>query len=169
MRDCDDVTMRERLPDLLHGQLGAADQAAVLAHVAACEECRAELEVLRAVRHELLAAPVTPVNVERVVSRLPAYRRRSFLARAVRAPAFQVAAAVVLLAGGAAAVLDRADTRPDTLVASAVPSGELAVGTLTDISDADLEVLLAELSRLEPVPSGEPDVVVVPAVRGGGE
>jgi len=96
MRDCSNVTMRERLPELLHDRLPADARAEVQRHLEGCADCRAELEILRHVR-AITRAP--SVDVAGIVSALPAYAstrtsRRAYLWRA--------AAAVVLLAGGAA-------------------------------------------------------------------
>ncbi|HVZ77544.1 MAG TPA: zf-HC2 domain-containing protein, partial [Gemmatimonadaceae bacterium] len=61
--------MRDLLPDLLNGTLDAGARAEVEAHVASCADCRAELDMLRAIRR---AAPQPAVNVARIVSALPA-------------------------------------------------------------------------------------------------
>jgi len=47
MTDCPNVEMRDRLPDLLHERLDPSTRAAVLAHVADCQDCDAELTLLR--------------------------------------------------------------------------------------------------------------------------
>jgi hypothetical protein len=57
MTDCPNVDVRERLPDLLQGALGPGLRAAVLAHVAQCADCAAELDVLRRAREVLPRAP----------------------------------------------------------------------------------------------------------------
>ncbi|HEY0994865.1 MAG TPA: zf-HC2 domain-containing protein, partial [Gemmatimonadaceae bacterium] len=66
MRDCVNGEVRDRLPDLLHGQLPMADRAAVLAHVSACAECTAELALLRELRGAMAVAPA--VDVSRIVA-----------------------------------------------------------------------------------------------------
>lgn len=50
MTDCSNAEMRDRLPDLLHEQLDPSARAAVMAHVAQCADCRAELTLLREAR-----------------------------------------------------------------------------------------------------------------------
>ncbi|PYP60840.1 MAG: hypothetical protein DMD26_18920, partial [Gemmatimonadetes bacterium] len=50
MTDCPNAEMRDRLPDLLHERLDASARAVVMAHVADCDDCRAELVVLREAR-----------------------------------------------------------------------------------------------------------------------
>jgi CubicO group peptidase (beta-lactamase class C family) len=88
--------MRDLLPELMHGTLGADAQRAVEAHVASCTECAEELALLRALRPALSRGPA--LNVERIAAAVQAR---------VRAPAWRaspwhiaVAAAVVLAAGG---------------------------------------------------------------------
>jgi anti-sigma factor RsiW len=69
MTECANVEMRERLPELAHERLSAADAASVEAHVSECSECAAELEVMRAV---IASAPQAPaINVAAIVARLP--------------------------------------------------------------------------------------------------
>ncbi|HEY9225546.1 MAG TPA: zf-HC2 domain-containing protein, partial [Gemmatimonadaceae bacterium] len=70
MNDCPDAEMRDRLPDLLHDRLSATERDAVTTHVAACVDCREELELLRDMETALLAA--TPrVDIAYVVNALP--------------------------------------------------------------------------------------------------
>lgn len=69
MTDCPNATVRDRLPDLLHGALDATTRAAVEAHVAGCADCTSELALLRAARGALARAP--EVDVARIVAALP--------------------------------------------------------------------------------------------------
>ena len=57
MNKCIDNEISEMLPDLLHGALGAEAMQRTEAHLATCEECRAELNVLRAVKSAAVFAP----------------------------------------------------------------------------------------------------------------
>lgn len=50
MTDCPNTEMRDLLPDLLHERLDTSARAAVMAHVASCAGCRAELTLLREAR-----------------------------------------------------------------------------------------------------------------------
>ena len=167
MRDCSNADMRDRLPDLLHGQLSAAQEAAVRAHVDACAECRAELAVLTLAR----SAAVAPrPDVSRIAGAIPAYRRPSALARLAGSPALR-AATVVLLLGGAAVVATgrTAGPRPqDTVAVAAAP--EIGIGdTFQDLSDSDLKALADELESLPAMLLEEPAEVVVPMTeRQGG-
>jgi anti-sigma factor RsiW len=103
MNKCIEVDIQEMLPDLLHGKLDASARARVEAHVASCEECTEELEVLRTVKSAAVFIP--PIDVDRVVRQIPPYR---LIVPAAQAPArtrvvsWLVAAslAVVVLGGG---------------------------------------------------------------------
>ena len=116
MTDCSNVEMRELLPDLLHDRLDAASRAVAQAHVAACEECAAELELLRRAQLAMRRAPA--VDVARIVAALPPAHARAVadapllrvarggavtpVARPGRVPAWRryaVAAALLLAAG----------------------------------------------------------------------
>ena len=167
MRDCDNVTMRELLPDLLHDRLAAGVRADVQSHVDGCADCRAELELLRRVKASAAEPRLdTPSIGARL--RLRPYRRPSLFVSAARSWPLRAAAGVVLLLGTATVIRDRTANRPDSVVASAAQSPELSVGGLTDIPESDLRALAAEMARLEAVTSTEPEVVV-PAVGRGGE
>lgn len=179
MRDCPNATMRELLPDLMHDRIGAAQRAELRAHLAACADCRAELLLLEQVR---AGAPTPRVDIERIVAVLPAYTARSIWSGRP-ASLMRIAAAILLVAGGAAITMNARrnqvaapsqDTVPqvvaprqDTVqqVAAVTPQAELAVGeTLQDVSDSDLRLLLDELATFEAVTPSETEVVVTPAI-----
>jgi anti-sigma factor RsiW len=184
MIDCPNAEIRDRLPDFVHGQLGAAARAEVAAHTAICAACAAELALLRELRATLRAAP--SVDVTRIVSALPAAPARV----APRGPAlarptwrrfdWRVAAAVVAMAaaGGSVVVLSRyggtgdgapvpgsqvAQTPDSGGVAATTDVGTLRVATVSidaDLADAtagEIEELLAELETFDGLPAGEPE------------
>lgn len=166
MRDCPNVEMRERLPELMHGVLRAEVAAEVRAHVAQCADCRAELELLERVR-SMLVTP-TSVDTSRIVAQLPRYRRPALWTRAARSPQLRAAAAVLLMVGGYAVLhnANPSDPAPDSAVAVApsAPTQELSIGdTFQDLSDSDLQAMLDEIAKLEAVTPATTDEVV-PAV-----
>jgi anti-sigma factor RsiW len=125
MNKCADKDTREMLPDLLHGALGADAMERAEAHLATCEECRAELQVLRAVKSAAVFAPT--IDVDQVVRRIPPYRT---IVPAMEAPArprlvsWLVAASIVVVAVGIGSVLatrQGATTAP-TSVTATLPS-----------------------------------------------
>jgi hypothetical protein len=168
MRDCPNVEMRERLPDLLHGVLRAEQAAAVRAHVSECADCRAELAMLESVRGAL-AAP--RVDTARIVPKLPTYQRPSLWVRATRSPQLRAAAAVVLLVGGFAflRLANPSDPRPDSAIAMAPAENEISVGaSFQDLTDSDLRAVLDEMTKLQAVtPTSTDDDVPAVIERGG--
>src|SRR5687767_2181563 len=122
MNDCVSTEMHDLLPDVVHGKLGAAKLAEVEAHVASCDACAAELELLRAV---VASMPVPPsMDVQRIVAALPVAAKQGLLLHRgngdpasdspapVRrsqgvwsSPFLRVAAAVVVVAAGGLSLL----------------------------------------------------------------
>ena len=68
MRDCENGQIRDRLPALVHGTLGAVEGHAVAAHVAQCNDCQAEVTLLHRVRASFDAPHI---DTERIVAILP--------------------------------------------------------------------------------------------------
>jgi anti-sigma factor RsiW len=109
MNKCTDSDIQEMLPDLLHGTLAADARGQVEAHLATCEECREEVEILRTVKTAAIFAP--RIDVDRVVRQIPPYRA---IVPAIERPAstrmvsWLVAAALaVVVIGGGSLVLTR--------------------------------------------------------------
>jgi anti-sigma factor RsiW len=173
MTDCPNGDVRDLLPDLLHDRLSPEMRREVEAHVRGCDDCRAELALLGAMRSTLRRAPA--VDVAAIAAAIPPYR-----APARRAwGGWRAAAAVLLVAGGTSvAVLQSRDAAPavgDTAIAmgmratdSALPitsvaqvdtpaaaPRELAVASsaVSDLDDSELATLLADLQSLDAVPS----------------
>lgn len=169
MRDCANATMRDRLPDLLHAAADDLALAEVRAHVSSCDDCREELELLRLAR---AAAPAPRVDVERIAAAIPPFVPQPHWGRLARSRQLRVAAAVVVIAGGAVAgYVHSSRVAPDTMLAQATAepgTPELGLAEpLTDLSDDDLMALLEEMSQLQADLPTETDVVMVPAVEGG--
>jgi anti-sigma factor RsiW len=185
MTDCPNGVMRDLLPDLLHDRLGETDRRTVEAHLAGCEDCRAELALLRDMRCALHRAPV--VDVGTIVAAIPPYRapaRRSW-------GGWRAAAAVALIAvggtsvaiannsglGGSVPAAPRAGSIASVAVATApfdssvsateragavtaatpsVAPRELTEGgAVGDLSDGELSMLLDGIETLDAVPSAE--------------
>lgn len=167
MRDCPNAEMRDLLPDMIHGTLGAAQRGEVEAHVAACESCRDELALLRRIR---AAMPAPPVDTAAIVRTLPTYRA----SRPTRRGAMlRIAAGLVLVAGAASLVMRNGSREPvpvDTLAQAAASAAPvLSLGeNVQDLSDSDLQALADELQALDAVMSEEPEEIVVPLTGGTG-
>lgn len=192
MRDCPNVEMRDRLPELLHGRLTAAAAEELSAHLSACATCREELELLRSLRGAL-AVPAD-VDVDAITAALPRRPARRVGGRWRR---WGSVAAVALAAGIAAVmILDRSRERapssdapdgqapPSRVVAEtavrsvpaptraphpAAPERELALGAgLADVDDRELARLISDVERLEAVPVAEPEEYLPVAPTGSG-
>lgn len=115
-------TIQDRLPDLVAGRLDPVEAAEIERHLSACDECRADAEVLRAL-HAAGPAPV-PVGLESRIRAAaatalteetgndvrPLAIDRSLMPRQ-RVPSWAMgAAAVLVLALGTPLLVDRMDT-----------------------------------------------------------
>lgn len=126
MNDCVNAEFRDQLPALLHQRLEAGEREALEAHVAACADCREELDLLRALQG--MFAEATPrVNTSSIVSALPPAPMPAgvlpFRRRAVHRMGWQVAAAVGLVAvGGSSWALARRAPSAAQAVATAQSS-----------------------------------------------
>jgi hypothetical protein len=127
MNKCTDSHIREMLPDLLHGALAEDEKVRVEAHVAACESCKEDLDVLRTVKNAAVFAP--SIDVDRVVRQIPPYRA---IVPAVEAPArtrvasWLVAATLALFLVGSGSMLVKRQNTP----ASAATGAGRATRTL---------------------------------------
>ena len=124
MNKCTENEIKELLPDLLHRTLAADTRSRVEAHLASCEECREELEVLRTVQSAAVFAPV--INVDSVVRRIPPYQK---IVPVVERPAttrvvsWLVAAAMAIaVVGGGSLVLARRDVGSGAVAIRPAPS-----------------------------------------------
>jgi anti-sigma factor RsiW len=124
MNKCTENEIKELLPDLLHPTLAADTRARVEAHLASCEECREELEVLRTVQNAAVFAPV--INVDSVVRQIPPYQK---IVPAVERPAttrvvsWLVAATMaIMVVGGGSLILAGRDGVTGVVTAVSRPS-----------------------------------------------
>jgi Putative zinc-finger len=126
MTKCTDSNIQEMLPDLLHRTLADDARKRVEAHVATCESCQEDLDVLRTVKSAAVFAP--SIDVDRVVRQIPPYRT---IVPAIERPAsarvvsWLVAAslALVVLGGGSVLMIQSKDSRASSPAGySRVPS-----------------------------------------------
>lgn len=177
MNDCPNGDMRDRLPELLHDRLPGATRRDVERHLTGCDDCRAELALLRQLRSAMGAIPMMDTSV--IVAALPAPR-----ARQRRMVGWRAAAAIAAIAvGGTSAAIVRqhvssvpARTEVAQSVADdtqrGVSSGALAVGeqatsvesgarelavsgSTADLSDGELASLLENIETLDVLPSAD--------------
>src|SRR2546426_3469044 len=103
MNKCPDTEIQEMLPDLLHRTLTDDARERVEAHLASCESCREELEILRTVKSAAVFAP--SIDVDRVVRQIPPYKA---IIPGIEAPAWHrpvqwlvaAAATLIIIVGG---------------------------------------------------------------------
>ncbi len=72
MNKCIDTEIQELLPDLLHGSLDERARQEVEMHLASCESCREDMDVIRTVNSAAVFAP--SIDADRVVRQIPPYR-----------------------------------------------------------------------------------------------
>jgi anti-sigma factor RsiW len=154
MTDCPNGDIRDLLPDLLHGRLGAAERAEVEAHLRECADCREELELLRSMRGALRR--VAAVDVDSIVANIPPYRAPARRVSARSWGGWRIAAAVTLLAvGGTSVVVARNGDQAPASVAGVAPTAtrELALsgGTIGELDDSELSALIDDIEFLNAV------------------
>jgi len=131
MNKCTDSDIQELLPDLLHGALAEAEKVRVDAHVATCESCQEDLDVLRTVKSAAVFAP--SIDVDGVVRQIPPYRA---IVPAVEAPArtrvasWLVAATLALfVVGGGSVLMTRQNSSGTSVKPPPVDSGARVAST----------------------------------------
>src|SRR5690242_10209886 len=164
MTDCPNAEMRDRLPDLLHERLETSVRAAVMAHVDQCDDCRAEMTLLREARL-ILSPELGAVDVV-AISRVVLERTRTSAKVGVRRSPWMdwriaAAVAVVLAGAGSVALLARSPETQSQVAAiadtpAAVPNAaqrEAAapVAIHPPESSAVATAAAAELSAAAPV------------------
>lgn len=162
MSDCPNVEMRELLPDYLSGTLSDARRRDIREHLATCQDCADELELLQLVR-AAYAEMAPAVSVSSIVAALPKKDARPALRSWPRRQALQIAAAVSFIAlGGMSLAVARSffdgtsSVGPvDTVAMIESPAISFA-GGVSDLGDEDLEALLSALETIEALPVTEP-------------
>lgn len=173
MNDCQNVAVREALPDLVHGLLPDGERVRVLMHVHDCVECTDELSIIRAVI-SIAAAP--RVDVIAISAAIPAYpgTYSSAYSRTEPRSRFHVAhlrlaAALLVGAAGISALVvqhQRSGDAPASVVSHTAPvasaslphSGVALVGT-ADLSDEHLAQLIQSMAHMDAVPPAEPEPI----------
>ena len=72
MNKCIDTEIQELLADLLHESLDDHARRKVEAHLATCESCREDLDVIRTVKSAAIFAP--SIDADRVARQIPPYK-----------------------------------------------------------------------------------------------
>jgi len=177
MRECQDETVKDVLPELAAGRLNPADAARVTAHVEACPSCAAELAVVRAAHAAFAASTAPAVDIARIVAALPTPPSKVIeLAprlRKRRLTSWRIAATIATIAVSGVSIVALQgilrDNKPPAVKRvvlkpsdAAEASGLSVGGSMNDLSDKEMQTLLDKLDELDAVPSAEPQ----PAVSG---
>ena len=149
MTDCPNAEMRDRLPDLLHERLETSVRALVIAHVDECDDCRAEMVLLRESRIVLspLVREVDVVAISRVVIERT---RPSLTTRARRSPwtDWRIAASIALLLVGAGSVKLLVGSREGARVAAVADSPAVVPDTASRAAGAAEPIRPSESSAV---------------------
>ena len=188
MPDCPNGEIRDLLPDLVHERLDASERARIGSHVADCVDCTAEVALLERIRASADSRRMPPVDVGRIVGALPrAGQRKQSWTRSTGLRI--AAGLVVLIAGATWMQTRDGDVPPadapavvaETPSVQGIDSPGSGVSTpraapartttvaaaarvsiddgLNDLSDGELQSLLAALDSFDAVTAVEPSAV----------
>jgi len=163
MNDCNDIEIREALPEFIHGTLLERERERVREHIAECDDCSAELAIIRAVR---LTAAEPSVDVARIVASVAPYRRRTSRMRTVYV---ELAAACLIGAVGISTFVMHDRSTSSGASSAAIQTASIAPGlaivNTSDLSDDGLAELDRELDKLQALPSADPESVTPAALQ----
>ncbi len=149
MRDCADGNLRDLLPAYVHETLPVAERARVSAHIQGCEDCAAEVELIRATTR---AYPAPAVDIRRIAKSLPAAPRQGRTGGRSAVRGWLVAAAVGFVVIGAVSVVSLRGVFSAKPIASAGPSAASPAESAT-----------VAVAKAAPVP--DTPAVVAPSTR----
>ena len=164
MNKCIDTPIQEMLPDLLHGSLDEQARRLVETHLAGCESCREDLDVIGMVKSAAVFAP--RIDVEQVVRQIPPYRA---IVPGARTPArakmvqWLVAAGLTLAVAGGGSLVISKQPRPQPTVATIAATqthGLALASNLDDLSDGSLKQLMNDMDQFDALPTAEPEPVI---------
>ena len=189
MNDCMNTEVRDALPDFVNDRLSGLDAVTMKEHIESCADCQAEVAILREARASAMLAPkidadriASAIRPYGVVRPQPRVSRRPWLMAAAAAivaiggfaimnrPETNSAVPAVAVVTPAPSVATQneqnvptAAARTATIEKPAPKEVDVAslslVGSTDDLSDADLESLVAALDGIESVPAAEPGLV----------
>jgi len=168
MNKCTDSDIQELLPDLLHGALAGAEKARVEAHVATCESCQEDLDVLRTVKSAAVFAP--SIDVDRVVRQIPPYRA---IVPAVEAPArtrvasWLVAGTLALFVVGGGSVLMTRQNSSGTSVVDGGAKATAKIATTEPSAPSTVPVATPNTKSAVTVTSSHPHALALAAEADG--
>ena len=193
MSDCADGELRDLLPLYASARLAASERERVDAHIAGCAECAAELALLRSVAKAYDVTPIGIDAIAAALPRPGRAVRAKPHVPFHRQPLWRIAASITLVIASVAMVeLVRLGGGPDGMVAGSSagvdssigqpvestlamsntgsagvsdgPRATFGGGTLAELTDAQLEVLLASLEALDGNVLADPEIMATPLV-----
>ena len=168
MNKCTDSDIQELLPDLLHGALAGAEKVRVEAHVATCESCQEDLDVLRTVKSAAVFAP--SIDVDRVVRQIPPYRAIVPAAEAparTRVASWLVAATLALFVVGGGSVLVTRQTSPATQIVGGGARVSQQIATTPQAVPSKAVAVTPDQKIPEPTASSHPHALALAAEADG--
>lgn len=163
MHDCSDGEMRDLLPGYANGVLSAEARDRVRAHVAGCEDCAAEVELIRTVG---VAYPTPKVDVARIIASLPAPARQAYRGGSrFRTQQWRIAAGIAMIAMGGISVVVLRSTMHSASTAITVPAPVAVQTPVASTSPAVQPSTPTELAQRAPQ---SPPVVMGELSFGGG-
>jgi len=137
MNNCTETQIQEMLPDLLHGSLDDGARRQVESHLATCESCREDLDVIRTVKGAAVFAPA--IDVDRVVRQIAPYR---MIVPGVEQPkrgrmlTWLVAAGLILgfVGGGSLVLSKQQQTAPSEVAVTNPPPADVNVARSNSVA-----------------------------------
>lgn len=177
MFDCSNAEVRDSLPDLVNGRLDERAMATVRAHVAGCQACQAELDLIAKVRAVIIGA--TPqIDTSRIIHSLGTAPTQVVSSQWLD---WRIAAAITVIALGGAGLFARGGTSQraaDSLASTiesvsrgTLPNASATVGGAAELSvpgdvdrltDAQLRTLLDQVGQIDALPAAEGHRVSIP-------
>ncbi len=170
MNDCQNVVIRDQLPDFLHGTLESRAYEIIEEHVAGCEDCTAELALLRDVlEFSQLQSVAVRIDVASISAQIPPYKREKRGIRVERSM-MRLAAGLLIAAIGVSTVVVTSRSGVDNIVPvdsiamsyDSVNRGNveqspvgLSLVSVSALSADQLEALLNDVDNLEALPVEE--------------
>lgn len=173
MNDCQNVVIRDQLPDFLHGTLESHTYEIIEEHVASCQDCAAELALLRdVIEVSQLQSPAVRIDVASISAKIPPYKRGIRVERSM----MRLAAGLLIAAIGVSTVVVTSRSGVD----NTVPADSLAMSydsvnpgyveqspvglslvSVSALSADQLEALLDDVDNLEALPVEETGSLLV--------
>ncbi|MFL5482461.1 MAG: zf-HC2 domain-containing protein [Gemmatimonadaceae bacterium] len=183
MNKCTNSEIQDLLPELEHDKLAAAVRQSVETHLAGCESCREDLDIIRTVKSAAVFAP--SIDAQSIVRQIPPYRMPVPAKQAptrTRMLEWLVAATIAVLLVGGGTLLKTRQSEQSPIAGVTGRPGEITsydvappasattepaahtpalalVGDTQELSDGNLQQLMDEIETFDALPNSEPEPV----------